>query len=70
MWAGTAKRSWAGTFRGHFTLMLINLGHRRLLFRLSSLQDMQSVVRPRAGFRTSPERSIAFRLWRVPDISA
>jgi hypothetical protein len=33
-----------------------HLGHRRLLSRLSGLWYMQSEVRPRAGFRTSPKR--------------
>jgi hypothetical protein len=34
------------------------------------VQDMQSAVRPRAGFRTSPERARTFRLWRVQEMCA
>ena len=47
-----------------------DLDHRRLLFVEWFVQDMQSAVRPRAGFRTSPERARTFRLWRVQQICA
>ena len=44
------------------------LGHRRLLSRLSGcllVRSAQSVVRPRAGFRTSPKRVLLLKLGKM-----